>query len=557
MRLLLALFLLLTLATCTTSPDNTPRLLPNSIEAGPGEELARGYVYNDLNENGSMDSNEDGIPGVFVSNGVDLVQTDGNGEYSIPVSEDAVVFVIKPRDWMTPVNEDNLPRFFYLHKPNGSPENFTYQGVQPTGPLPDRIDFPLYKETGSSQFKMVVFGDPQPYNVEQIDFLAEDIIAELIDADDLEFGMTMGDIVGDNLDLFSPLNQAVSKIGIPWYNVLGNHDINFMAPDDKLSDDTFERVFGPANYAFVYGDVHYIVVDDVIHDDSVGSRRYVGGLRPDQLEFVSNYLNVVPKDDLIVLTMHIPLAQHGDSFRKSDQKKLFDLLKDFPHTLSISAHTHVHDNRFFHKDSSDWQREVPHHHFNVGTTSGSWWNGIRGETNVPHTMMRDGTPNGYSFITFDGTEYIIDWRVASSPENHKMNIHLPRGIVANSSDTTLLTVNFFNGSEQSELNYRIKGLTEWKEMKKVDKYDPYYLNIIKRQENLRKLQLNDLWKADTSLADQPFPFSNMPRPQLSTHLWEANLGTEWPLGRHVIEVMAKDRYGRTFSAYQTMRVVAE
>jgi hypothetical protein len=345
-------------------------------------------------------------------------------------------------------------------------------------------------------------------------------------------------------------------IGIPWYNVLGNHDINYMAPNDKLSVATYERVYGPATYAFVYGDVHFIVVDDVIHEARSGSWNYVGGLRPDQFDFVSNYLSIVPKEDLVVLTMHIPLAQHGESFRQSDQKRLFDLLKDFPHTLSISAHTHVHDNQFFHEGSSDWQQATPHHHYNVGTVSGSWWNGMRNEKDVPHTMMRDGTPNGYSFITFKGTEYIIDWKVAGSPADHQMNIYVPRGIKAGSSDTTLLTVNFFNGSEESALEYRIKGLTQWQAMEKVDKFDPYYLKIDQRWKNLRKLRIDELWAAEPTLADQTFPGTPMSRPRISTHLWEANIGTDWPEGRHIIEVRAQDRYGRTFTAFHTMRVVA-
>jgi len=547
----------LILSACSKKEQSETSQLPNGIEAGPDEEQARGKVFHDSNGNRIMDLSEKGIPGVVVSNGVSLVQTDEQGFYEIPVSDDAIVFVIKPRDWMTPVNEENLPEFYYLHKPNGSPSYFTYKGAEPTGDLPEEINFPLYPEDGSEEFKMVVFGDPQPYNMDQVDYVAEDIVSELIGREDLQFGMTMGDIVGDDLNLFSPLNRAVSKIGIPWYNVLGNHDINYMAPSDELSDETYESVYGPATYAFVYGDVHFLVLDDVIHDSISGSRRYVGGLRPDQLTFVSNYLSIVPKEDLVVLTMHIPLALHGESFRKSDQKKLFDLLKDFPHTLSISAHSHVHDNRFFHEGSTDWQQETPHHHFNVGTTSGSWWNGMKSETDVPHTMMRDGTPNGYSFISFKGVEYVIDWKVAGSDEDHQMNIHVPRGIVAQSADTTLLTVNFFNGSEQSTLEYRIKGLTEWKKMDKVDKFDPYYLKINQRWESMEKLGLHEMWLEKPELMEAAIPGTPMPNPQISTHLWEADLGTDWPLGRHVIEVKASDRYGRTFTDYQTMRVVSE
>ncbi|MEL7119834.1 MAG: calcineurin-like phosphoesterase family protein [Bacteroidota bacterium] len=520
----------------------------------PVQDVAKGFVFHDANDNRIKENNEKGIPEVAVSNGVDVVLTDENGAYEISVSDDAVIFVIKPKDWMTPLSKENLPQFYYLHKPNGYPKDFTYKGVEPTGDLPDEINFPLYPEESSKNYKMVVFGDPQPYNIDMIDFLSDDIISELIGKHELEFGITMGDIVGDNLDLFSPLNQAVAKLGIPWYNVLGNHDINYMAPTDELSDETFESVFGPATYAFVYGDVHFIVVDNVIHESIVGSRKYVGGLRPDQFDFVSNYLEIVPKNHLIVLNMHIPLVQHGESFRQSDQKKLFDLLKDFPNTLSISAHTHVHDHKFFHEDSTDWQQAVPHHHFNVGTTSGSWWNGIRNEVDVPHTMMRDGTPNGYSFITFNGTDYIIDWKVAGSPADHQMNIHLPRGIVANELDTVLLTVNFFNGSEQSELEYRIKGVSEWKKMEKVDKYDPFYLKIDQRWKRFKEIKLREQW-AETFESDVTLPGSPMPAPRISTHLWETNIGSDFPAGRHIIEVRAKDRYGRVFTNYSTLRVV--
>jgi hypothetical protein len=49
----------------------------------------------------------------------------------------------------------------------------------------------------------------------------------------------------------------------------------------------------------------------------------------------------------------------------------------------------------------------------------------------------------------------------------------------------------------------------------------------------------------------------MNRPQNSTHIWEANIGTDWPLGRHIIEIKAKDRYGRTFTDYHTMRVTSK
>ena len=519
------------------------------------QKFAKGCVYHDVNENEVMDEGEVGIANVYVSNGVDIVKTDNGGKYKIPISDDAIIFVIKPRDWMTPVDKLNLPRFYYIHKPGGSPDNFVYRGVEATGALPENINFPLYAEKGKSKFKMIVFGDPQPYSLEEVDFFSENIVSELVGVKGVEFGMTMGDIVGDNLDLLKPMNQAVAKIGVPWYNVLGNHDVNFQADRDELSDETFERVYGPPNYAFVYGDVHFIVVDNVIMNAPVGDRGYVGGLRPDQIEFVKNYLKLISKDDLIVLTMHIPLVQH-ERFRESDQKKLFALLSEFPHTLSISAHSHTQNNTFFHEESSHWQGEVPHHHFNVGTTSGNWWNGVRDENDIPLTMMRDGTPNGYSYITFNGTNYIIDWKVSGKSENYRMNIHTPRGVSEEASASTNITVNFFNGSEQSELSFRVLGETGWNKMEKVSKQDPFYSLIYERFSDFNSIKLKDQWENDPELKNKPYPLiKRMYEANNSTHLWQSEIGKNLTEGIHVIEVKAKDRYDREFKDYHTLRII--
>ena len=41
----------------------------------------------------------------------------------------------------------NLPRFFYIHQPKGSPAdlNLHFRGIEPTGPLPASVDFALRK----------------------------------------------------------------------------------------------------------------------------------------------------------------------------------------------------------------------------------------------------------------------------------------------------------------------------------------------------------------------------------------------------------------------------
>ena len=223
---------------------------------------ATGTVFLDTNGNQMKDDNEKGLSGVRVSNGQDIVETDANGQYSLTVSDDTILFVIKPRGLMTPVDENRLPKFYYIHKPHGSPDGLKYAGVAPTGPLPASIDFPLIEQAEADTFKILVFGDTQPYNMQEIEWLAHDVIEEVIGTDAV-FGVSLGDLVGDDLNLFHPLNGVMATVGIPWYNVYGNHDMNFLATDDRYADETFERVYGPACYSYDWGPVHFINIDNV------------------------------------------------------------------------------------------------------------------------------------------------------------------------------------------------------------------------------------------------------------------------------------------------------
>ncbi len=209
----------------------------------PAQEIltATGRVFHDKNENRILDDGEQGQSGVRVSNGRDIVITDDDGRYSLEVDGDTILFVIKPSGWRTPLDENNQPQFFYIHKPQGSPVS-CFPGVAPTGPLPGRIDFPLYPQNEPQQFKALLFGDPQPRNQRELDYIAHDVVEELIGTD-ASFGVTLGDIMFDDLNLFQPSSQLVGLIGIPWYNVIGNHDINADASEDHYSDETFERAF--------------------------------------------------------------------------------------------------------------------------------------------------------------------------------------------------------------------------------------------------------------------------------------------------------------------------
>ncbi|HEX8575634.1 MAG TPA: calcineurin-like phosphoesterase family protein [Flavobacterium sp.] len=496
----------------------------------------KGYVYADTNQNGKKDKSENGIPNVAITNGREVVLTDKKGNYELPLGADAIISIIKPSGYKIKTNKDNLPQFFYIHKPAGSPK-LKFEGVTPTGKLPESIDFGLVPQKEQDNFTALIFGDPQPYNLEEVDYFARGIVAEVEGIKDVPFGISMGDLVGNDLNLFNPYIQAVKKIGIPWYNLLGNHDLNFDATADNLSDETYEAHFGPANYAFNYGKVHFIVLDDVLYPDPRGSKGYWGGFREDQLQFIENDLKFVPKDHLVVLAFHIPISEpDDDSFKDEDRNKLFSLLKDFPNTLSLSAHTHLQRQDFFSKEEG-WLQEKPHHHYNVGTTSGDWYSGKLDEKGIPISVMRDGTPKGYAFIRFVCNKYTVDYKVAGKPETYQMKVFTPKVVAKAKRTKSGVFVNFFMGNKNDKLTYRVDN-GKWKEMEYVKAQDPSYVELVYEWE----------------LTDQLMPGRRSSDPVECTHLWRGNLPSDLEEGEHKVEIKAVDMFGKTHTATRNYRI---
>lgn len=491
---------------------------------------AKGFVFHDTNGNGRRDSGEKGLADVRVSNGVDIVKTDAEGRYEIGVDDDSIIFVIKPSGWRTPISENQIPRFYYIHKPDGSPP-LRFQGVAPTGDLPESVDFAMYPQKEPDQFKAILFGDPQPRDQREIDYIAHDVIEELVGTD-ASFGVTLGDILFDDLSLFEAQARSIALLGIPWYNVVGNHDINYDAPNDSLSDETFEKHFGPTYYSFDHGPVHFIVLDDIewYVEEGQSKGRYRGGFGAKQIEFVKNDLALIPDDQLVVLLMHIPLDD------VHDRHGLYRLIEQRPFCMSVSGHTHYHQHRMITREDG-WMGPEPHHHIVNVTVSGSWWAGAPDERGVPHSVCRDGTPNGYSIISFDGTDYRLDYKAAGRPANYQMQIDAPEVVAAAGVAETVVTANVFNAMPTSVIEMRIDS-GDWTRMAPTSRLDPTYKRIYDFEDTVASKK----WR-------------KLSAPVETSHLWEAMLPEGLVPGSHLIEVRASNVFGKTYSGQRIIRVI--
>ncbi|MEX1123329.1 MAG: metallophosphoesterase N-terminal domain-containing protein, partial [Balneolales bacterium] len=337
-----------------------------------GQETVSGKVFHDLNENGQFDLDEPGISGVLVSNSKDIVVTDEDGIYETSAGENATVFVVKPSGWTTQVDKFNIPQFYYIHSEEGAGGS-KYPGFQSTGPLPESINFALTPQQEEDSFRVLVYGDTQPRTIGELNHITHDTVEELIGVD-AAFGTTLGDIVFDDLNIFQPLKEVVGQIGIPWRNVIGNHDIDFSADQNHDVRGAYHRTFGPSYYAFSWGGAHFINVDNIRWIVDGEDRYYRTGLGENQMKFIANFLEHVPEDELVVFLMHIPWVDSTEWENEAEREELFELLASHSNTISFAAHTHRHYHRFI-GEKDGWPGADPHHMVSMGTVCGAWWSG--------------------------------------------------------------------------------------------------------------------------------------------------------------------------------------
>lgn len=489
-----------------------------------------GYVYVDSNGNRERDDGEPGLAGVAVSDGRQVVLSDTHGRYQLDVEAATFVFVIKPAGYKLPLGSRVRPQFF--HALTTSPSR--------------SYDFALIEDADAGEkFSVLVLADPQPYNEKQLDYFRRGIVADVSQPGAFRFGLTLGDIVGDMPDLLEPMAEATAQLGLPWWYVLGNHDLD---PEASTADEArapFRQLLGPTNYAFNEGKVHFIVLDSVAWKGPSASD-FVGGFDSGQVQFVRASLKHVPADHLVVLAMHIPplgKVVFKGMFRSADRARLFAALGRH-RVLTLAGHTHT-QLRVDLDATFGWEHPLAHHLYVVGAASGDGWRGPLDALGLPAATMRDGTPYGYARIDFQGAEYQLNWKVAGQAESQALHVHGPRsGYAGEQAD---LYVNFYTGYYSAQqistpVEFRLPG-GQWQAMVPILQADP----------SLRSLEYP--W-ARAHWQGGPAPAGRRPQPGLlSLHLWVARLPGALNPGLHHIDIRARDTDGRVFHAEHQIQVL--
>lgn len=341
---------------------------------------------------GRVHASGSGLAGVGVTDGLSVVETMDDGTFElVTTARQPFVYLSLPSGYQVPKSETGTARFYQPVRADASGEATATFDLQPLAGSDERHAF-------------VVLADPQTQNTYETDLLhaetVPDVQALLQTRPDGEpvFGVTCGDIMFDDLSLYPEYERAVQRMGVPFFQVIGNHDLDFEGFTDEASAQTFRRHFGPTYYSFDRGAVHYVVLDDVFwnHD------RYFGYLDANQLAWLEADLARVEAGRPVVVFVHIPVlsSQHlrlGQSepsphITITNREALYRLLEPYQAHI-ISGHTHETEHVF----------EGGTHEHILGAACGAWWSGPIGH---------DGSPNGYALYEVNGES--LRWRFKST-----------------------------------------------------------------------------------------------------------------------------------------------
>ena len=485
----------------------------------------KGIVFHDKEKTGIYNPAVD-IPleGIAVSNGRDIVLTDHEGKYRLELLENSFVFVIKPRNWNSTVDNLQIPRFYYKnfsHRATGT----KYSGLAATPPLPESADFPLYPVEEPDEFEVIVFADTQPRNEKELHYLTRDAVDELIGYD-AAFGVTLGDLVFDDLGLFEPLNQIISKIGVPWRHLIGNHDLDFSADDNIAARGAYFRHYGPSYYSFEYGPAHFIVMDNIRFIIDGDNRYYRPEVSENHMIYLENELARLHKDKLLIILMHIPWDDRG--WNMEQRNRLAELLTSHTNVLSLGAHWHRHYHRFLDEDFG-FSPQNPHHMVSVGAVCGAWWRGFADEYGIPHAVMSDGTPTGYGILKIADNQAKLHWQSSRRSADFQMHIHVQDKIESENTPGLVITANIFNAMPDAEVFMSVGDNGSWIPMQKIISQDPLRREMLEHENAIRKRFEN-------------FPGLEMRGSANSYKLWQAEIAEKLEPGIHVIHIKSKDRW---------------
>lgn len=368
---------------------------------------------------GRVASEEGGIKGVVVSDGVEVAETDEDGIYQLKSDKKwGYVFISIPSGYE--VSSDGvLPQFFQRLKANAG--------------VPERQDFTLTKVSGQDTYKVLMLGDMHLANrtadLSQFsDFTADLNNYRSAHPGEKMYAIALGDMTWDLYwysnnfaipEYLNTINKQVKDLQI--FHTIGNHDYDYKAVNDFDAESKYINYIAPVYYSFNIGKIHYVVIDDIDCDsyDGTTSRNYEKRISPEQLSWLAKDLAYVDKSTPLVVVMHAQLfyPSESDGFKVdhdvTNTAQFLKLLKGYKVNI-VTGHTHMNFNVTPESPVTQGQDIYEH---NTGAICASWWWSDYLTPGI-HISL-DGTPGGYATWDVSGTKLQWIYKATGTSEDYQ------------------------------------------------------------------------------------------------------------------------------------------
>lgn len=390
---------------------------------------------------GVVEAGKEKLSGVIVTDGFRFTRTDERGKFEMDTHDEAdFIYIVTPDGYVAsyesgtpefylPLKSDQKSYHFRLNN-TGKTENCVVLAIADVQTRTDK-HFKRFQEQSIPDLKSTIAAYPQNTRI---------------------IGISLGDIVWDHFEHFPVYKKEMAGLQIPFYAVIGNHDHDKNESTDRASEQAYKEHFGPNYYAFQFGEIYFIVLDNILYK---GNKKYDEALTENQIGWVRGLLKYIPKGKQIIVATHSPF-HFRDKEKIAGTDELLNALKGYKADF-ISGHTHLNSN-------FEIAPGVTEH--NIGAICGTWWTADEN---------RDGTPNGYGVLEFSGEKMEWYYKSTGHDRNWQFKVY-PRGSVEEKPDGVVAKV--WNWDNQWKVKWYEDGVLKG-DMERFDSFDPDYLSYIK------------------------------------------------------------------------------
>ena len=188
----------------------------------------------------------------------------------------------------------------------------------------------------------------------------------------------------------------------------------------------YVKDIAPTYYSFNIGDVHYIVLDDILCTNVGGAasakpeRTYESEVTDEQLKWLAKDLSYVSKTTPVIVTSHAPVYAKGAenllniyNYNLTNSSTLISKFKGYKVDF-VTGHTHV----LYNVDKKSSEGIYEH---NAGAVCASWW--WSGYLTPGIHICTDGAPGGYSVWDITGTDRKWRYKGTGRDENEQFRTY--------------------------------------------------------------------------------------------------------------------------------------